>query len=136
MLRDITQKHDSSLHSTLLYVKAFLEWTLTHQDKYQSNTDYYTVFLLKIKMIKSHNGEPRFHDRICQKHLIKLLTKKNFYEDEKVIVKHANSFAKNKVGNGKKEPNYQSSDSINNEIQRQIARNKYLDSSYDNIDLV
>ena len=45
MLRDITHKHNSSVQSTLSYVKTFLEWTLTFQGKNESNTDYYTLFL-------------------------------------------------------------------------------------------
>ena len=56
MLRNITHKHDSLVQSTLSYVKTFLEWTLTFQGKNESNTDYYTLFLSRIKTIRLHGG--------------------------------------------------------------------------------
>ena len=77
VLQDITHKYDSSVQSTLSYVKTFLEWTLTFQGKHESNTDYYTVFLSRIKTIRLHGGEPGFHNGVYQKHLAKLLSKSN-----------------------------------------------------------
>ena len=75
ILRDIRHKHNSLVQSTLLYVKTLLEWTLTFQGKHDSNTDYYTVFLSRTKMIRSYDGEPGIHNRVYQKHLAKLLSK-------------------------------------------------------------
>ena len=63
ILRDITHKHDSLVQSTLLYVKTFLEWTLTFQGKNESNTDYYTLFLSRIETIRSHGGGTRVPQR-------------------------------------------------------------------------
>ena len=54
MLRDMTHKHDSSVQSTLSYVKTFLEWTLTFQGKNESNTNYVEVVEYK-KWIMGRN---------------------------------------------------------------------------------
>ena len=59
MLRDITNKQDNSVQSTLSYVKTFLEWTLTFQGKNESNTDYYTLFLSRIKTIRGGTRVPQ-----------------------------------------------------------------------------
>ena len=77
MLQDITHKHDSLVQSTLSYVKTFLEWTLTFQGKQESNTNYYMLFLSRVKTIRLHGGKPGFHNGVYQKHLSKLLEKQN-----------------------------------------------------------
>ena len=89
MLRDITHKHDSLVQSTLSYVKTFLEWTPTFQGKHESNTDYYTLFLSRIETIRSHGGEPGFHNGVYQKHLSKLLEKQNMTASEFIAMESA-----------------------------------------------
>ena len=86
MLRDITHKHDSSVQSTLSYVKTFFEWTLTFQCKHESNTDYYTLLLSRIETIRLHGGEPGFHNGVYQKHLSKLLEKQNMTALELIAI--------------------------------------------------
>ena len=75
MLRDITHKHDTSVQSTLSYVKTFLEWTLTFQGKYEPNTDYYTLFLSRIETIRSHGGGTRVPQRRLPETSVKTVRK-------------------------------------------------------------
>ena len=77
IVRDITHKHDSYMTSTLSYVKTFFEWTLTFQGKHKSNTDYYMLFLSRIKKTRLHGGERVFHNDVYQTHLAKLLSNNN-----------------------------------------------------------
>ena len=76
ILRDITHKHKESVQSAIAYVKTLLKWTLTYQSKDQSNTKYYTLFLSRIDIIRSHGGKPGFHREAFWKDLTKLLEKK------------------------------------------------------------
>ena len=73
-----------------------MEWTLTFQGKHESNTDYYTLFLSRIETIRSHGGEPGFHNGVYQKHLSKLLDKQNISTSELIAMQTTRDGVKKK----------------------------------------
>ena len=55
---------------------------MTFQGKHKSNTDYYTLFLSRIKKNRLQGGEPGFHNGVYQKHLVKLIETSNLTTTE------------------------------------------------------
>ena len=52
------------MQSTMLYVEALLKFSMLFQSAKQTNTSYYELFKSRQDTLKSHGGQPGYHEQL------------------------------------------------------------------------
>ena len=69
MLRDVAHNQVERKQATYSYVELVAEMFLMHQERNQSNDDYYKSFRSHVETIKAHGGRPWGIESLSKKYL-------------------------------------------------------------------
>ena len=80
MLRDVAHNQVERKQATYSYMELVAEMFLMHQERNQSNDDYYKLFQSHVETIKAHGGIPWGIESLSKKYLEELLEGKQLSE--------------------------------------------------------